>query len=74
MGSLCRKLRKKRQEVLEGGGGDLMRRIGRERQHSEFSVFFCGSCFVLAAAWLVVESLRYASDFVERLCDVWMQL
>jgi hypothetical protein len=36
MGSLCKKLRKKRQEVLEGGGGDLMRRIGRQRQHFEF--------------------------------------
>jgi hypothetical protein len=25
---------------LEGGGGDLMRRIGRQREHSKFSVFF----------------------------------
>jgi hypothetical protein len=29
------KLRKKRQEDLEGGGGDLMGRIGRLRQHFE---------------------------------------
>jgi hypothetical protein len=68
------KLRKKQQEVLEGGGGDLRRRIGRQRDHSEFSVFLCGSCFVLAATWLVVESLRCANDFVEQLCDVRMQL
>jgi hypothetical protein len=50
-----------------------MRRIGRQRQHSEFLVF-CGSCFVLAAVWLVVESLRCANGFIEQLCDVWMQL
>jgi hypothetical protein len=35
MGSLCKKLRKKRQEDLEGGGGDLMERIGGESEHSE---------------------------------------
>jgi hypothetical protein len=35
-----------------------------------FSIFVFFLAFVLAAAWLVVESLRCASDFVEQLCDV----
>jgi hypothetical protein len=35
MGSLCRKLRKKQQEDLEGDAGDLMERIARLKQYSE---------------------------------------
>ncbi len=40
------------------------------------SFFLCGFffCFVLAVAWLVVESFRYANNLVEQLCNVLMQL
>jgi len=72
MGGLRRKLRKKRWEDFEGGGGDLTEKKGRQEQHSGWLIF--GFCFVLTAAWLVVETLRCASDFVEQLCNVLMQL
>ncbi len=58
---------------FRGRGGNLMERIGRLRQHSGSSVFGF-FCFVLAAAWQVVESFRYASDLVEQLCNFLMQL